>query len=90
MVKAVYQFHVYYHVRRILKRLQVPLLHKATFNAAGNPYTKEEFFKICEDYGVPHDPMKYQDEKFCWTYQCSVTWPNDYIGSGPDEISGFY
>ena len=49
-------------MRRVLKRLQVPLLHEASFNAADNPYTKEEFFKICEDYGVPHNPMRYRDE----------------------------
>ena len=24
--------------------------------------------------------MKYWDEKFYWTYQRSVGWPNDYIG----------
>ena len=58
MVKALYRFHVYYHVRRILKRLQVPLPHETGFNAANNPYTNEEFFKICEEYEVPHDPMK--------------------------------
>ena len=33
MVKAVYRFYVYYHVRRVLKRLQVSLLHEASFNA---------------------------------------------------------
>ena len=48
MVKAVYRFHMYYHVRGILKRLQVPLPHRASFNAADNPYTNKEFFKICE------------------------------------------
>ena len=68
MVKAVYRSHVYYHMSRVLKRLQVSLLHEASFNAADNPYTKEEFFKICGDYGVPHDPMRYRDEKFYWTY----------------------
>ena len=26
--------------------------------------------------------MKYQDEKFYWTYQCGVHWPDDYIGPG--------
>ena len=67
MVRAVYRFHMYYHVRRILKRLQVLLPNKASFNAAVNPYTKEQFLKICEDYGVPHDPMRYRDEKFYWT-----------------------
>ena len=64
MVKSVYRFHVYYYVRRVLKRLQVPLPHEASFNAANNPYTKKEFFKICEDYGIPHDPMRYRGEKF--------------------------
>ena len=24
--------------------------------------------------------MKYRDEKFYWTYQCGVRWPDDYIG----------
>ena len=75
MVRALYRFHMYYHVRRILKRLQVSLPHKAGFNAADNPYTNEEFFKICGDYGVSHDPMKYRDEKFYWTYQCGIGWP---------------
>ena len=81
MIRAVYHFHVYYHLRRILKRLQTPLPHGPGFNAADNPYTESKFLKICEDYRVPNDPMKYWDEKFYWTYQCSVHWLNDYIGS---------
>ena len=44
MIRAVYRFHVYYHVRRVLKRLQVPLPHKTGFNTADNPYTESEFF----------------------------------------------
>ena len=36
MVRALYRFHVHYYVRRILKRLQVPLPHEAGFNAADN------------------------------------------------------
>ena len=59
--------------------------HKASFNAADNPYTKEEFFKVCEDYGVPHDPMRYKDKKFYWTYQRGIVWPTDYIG--PDSMT---
>ena len=58
MVRALYQFHMYYHVSRILKRLQVSLPHKAGFNAADSNYTNEEFFKICGDYEVPHDPYE--------------------------------
>ena len=85
MIRSVYCFHVYYHVRRILKKLQVPLPHETGFNAADNPYTESEFFKICEDYGVPNDPMRYRDEKFYWTYQHSIGWPDDYLG--PDSIT---
>ena len=85
MIRSVYRFHVYYHVRRILKKLQTPLPHETGFNAADNPYTESEFFRICEDYGVPNDPMRYRDEKFYWTYQRGVGWPNDYIG--PDSLT---
>ena len=54
--------------------------HETGFNAADNPYTESQFLKICEDYRVPNDPMKYQDEKFYWTYQCGISSPDDYIG----------
>ena len=83
MIRSVYRFHVYYHVRRVLKRLQVPFPHETGFNAADNPYTDSESFKIFKDYRVPNDPMKYRDEKFYWTYQHGVGWPNDYIGLDP-------
>ena len=85
MIRSVYRFHVYYHVRRVLKRLQVSLPHETSFNAADNPDTESEFLKICENYRVPNDPMKYRDEKFYWTYQQGVHWPNDYIG--PDSMT---
>ena len=62
-----YRFHMYHHVRQVLKRLQVPLPHETSFRAANNPYKSSEFFKIHEDYGVPNNPMKYLDEKFYWT-----------------------
>ena len=64
MIRSVYRFHVYYHVRRILKRLQTPLPHETGFNAADNPYAESDFLKICEDYRVPNDPMKYREENF--------------------------
>ena len=84
MVRAVYRFHVYYHVRRTLKRLQAPLPHETSFNTADNPYTESAFFKICEDYGVPNDPMKYWDEKVFGTHQHG-SW-SDYINQ--DSMTG--
>ena len=68
-IRSVYRFHVYYHVRQVPKKLQVSLPHETGFNAADNLYTESEFLKICEDYRVPNDPMKYRDEKFYWSYQ---------------------
>ena len=85
MIRAVYCFHMHYHVRRVLKRLQVPLPHESSFNASDNPYTSSEFLKICDDYRVPNDPMRYRDENFYWTYQRAVRWPDDYIG--PDSMT---
>ena len=70
-------------VRSLLKRLQVPLPHEARFKVSDNPYTNEEFFKICEDYDVPHDPMKCRDGKFFGTHQHGG-WP-DYIN--PDSMT---
>ena len=85
MIRSVYRFHIYYHVRRVLKRLQTPLPHKTSFNVADKPYTESEFLKICEDYGVPDNPMRYRDEKFYWSYQCGIGWPDDYLG--PDSMT---
>ena len=59
--------------------------HETGFNTADNPYTESEFLKIGEDYGVPNDPMRYRDEKFYWTYQRGIGWPDDYIG--PDSMT---
>ena len=81
MIRSVYHF----HVRQVLKRLQTPLPHKMGFNAANNPYTESEFFKICEDYRVPNNPMKYGDDKFYWSHQCGIHWPDDDIG--PDSMT---
>ena len=59
--------------------------HETSFIAADNPYAESEFLKICEDYRVPNDPMRYRDEKFYWTYQHCVHWLDDYIG--PDSMT---
>ena len=43
MIRAVYCFHMYYHVRQVMKRSQTPLPHGPGFNAADNPYTESDF-----------------------------------------------
>ena len=43
MIRAVYRFHMYYHMKQVLKRLQTPLPHETNFNAADNLCTESEF-----------------------------------------------
>ena len=69
LVRSVYRFHVYYHIRRVLKRLQVVLPHETNFNPADNPYTEKEFYNLCQEYNISNDPMRYRFEKFFATYQ---------------------
>ena len=52
MIRLVYQFHVYYHVGQVLKRLKAPLPHKTGFNVADNPYTESEFLKFVRIIGL--------------------------------------
>ena len=61
------------------------MLYELGFNATNNPNSSEGFFKLCEDYEVPHEPMKYRDEMFYWTYRQGVKWPDSYIG--PDSMT---
>ena len=67
------------------KKIAGSIATRSWFYASDNSYTNKEFFKICGDFKVSHDPMKYRDEKFYWTYQCGVGWPDDYIG--PDSMT---
>ena len=85
LVRSFYRFHVYYHIRRILKRLQVVLPHEANFNISDNPYTESEFYNLCHEYNVPSDPMRYRFEKFYGSYQTGG-W-EDYIN--PDSMGRF-
>ena len=52
MIRSIYRFHVYYHIRRILNRLEIPLPYENSFNKYNNPYNHEMLDKICDKYGV--------------------------------------
>ena len=62
MIRSVYRFHVYYHIRRILNRLKTPLPYENSFNKYNNPYDHEMLEKICVEYGVS-DENQVSDEK---------------------------
>ena len=60
MIRRIYCFHVYYHIRRILKILEIPLPYENSFNQYSNPYNHEMFIKICGGYGVSNDLTKWR------------------------------
>ena len=57
MIRSIYCFQVYYHIRRILKILEIPLPYENSFNQYNNQnqYNHEKFIKICGEYGVSND-----------------------------------
>ena len=64
MIRSIYRFHVYYHIRRILKILEIPLPYENSFNQYNNPYNHEKFIGICSEYGVSNDLTKWRNQKY--------------------------
>ena len=69
MIRSIYRFHVYYHIRRILKILEIPLQYENSFNQYNNPYNHEKFIGICSEYGVRNDLTKWRNQKYFSTWQ---------------------
>ena len=69
MIRSIYRFHVYYHIRRILKILEIPLPYENSFNQYNNPYNHEMFIGICSEYGVSNDLTKWRNQKYFSTWQ---------------------
>ena len=49
--------------------MQTPLPFETSFKQFNNPYNKEEFLKVCHEYGVDSNPMKYRGQYFFSSYQ---------------------
>ena len=79
MIRSIYRFHVYYHIRRILKILEIPLPYENSFNQYNNPCNHEKFIGICSEYGVSNDLTKWRNQKYFSTWQ-SRAWETDKQG----------
>ena len=79
MIRSIYRFHVYYHIRRILKILEIPLPFENSFNKYSNPYNHEKFIGICSEYGVSNDLTKWRNQKYFSTWQ-SRAWETNKAG----------
>ena len=69
MIRSIYRFHVYYHIRRILKILEIPLPYENSFNQYNNSYNHERFIEICSEYGVSNDLTKWRNQKYFSAWQ---------------------
>ena len=69
MIRSIYHFHVYYHIRRILKILEIPLPYENSFNQYNNLYNHEKFIGICSEYGVSNDLTKWRNQEYFSTWQ---------------------
>ena len=55
LVRAVYRFHVYFHVQLVLHDMGISLPHEEGFSKVKNDYIKSAYYSICDDYGVNPD-----------------------------------
>ena len=51
MVRSLYRFHAYYHIRRILRRMKTPLPSEDGFDKYNNAFSLEQVKKIGDEYG---------------------------------------
>ena len=88
MLRSVYRFHVYYHIRRMLKILEIPLPYENSFNQYNNLHNYEMFMKVCGEYGVSNDLTKWSNQKYSSTWQ-SGAWETGKPGMSYINESSF-
>ena len=64
MIRSIYRFHVYYHIRRILKIPEIPLPYENSFNQYINPYNHGNFIHICSEYKVSNNLTKWRNQGY--------------------------
>ena len=69
MLRSIYRFHVYYHIRRLLKILEIPMPYENSHNKYSNLYHHEMFIKICGEYRVSNDLTNWRNQKYFSMWQ---------------------
>ena len=52
LVRSVYRFHVYFHIRLILHELGILLPHEDGFSQVKNGYIQSGYYILCDDCGI--------------------------------------
>ena len=69
MIRSIYRFHVYYHIKKVLKVIEFPLPYENSFNQYNNLYNHEKFIGNCSEYGVSNDLMNQRNQKYFSMWQ---------------------
>ena len=64
LVKALYRFHAYYHIRRILKRMLTPLPGTEGFDKYNNAFSLEEVRRVGDEYGCSTKSLRIYENKY--------------------------
>ena len=88
LVRSVYRFHVYFHVRLILHGLGIPLPHEDGFSKVKIAYIKSAYYSTCNDYGVDADETWMHGDWFYTTgYGIFGNEVKDTKRSQPDNLT---
>ena len=79
MIRSIYRFHVYYHIRRILKIMEISPPYENSFNQYNNLYNHERFIGIYSEYGVSNNLTNWRNQKYFSTWQ-SRAWETGKSG----------
>ena len=52
LVRDVYRFHMYFHIRLILHKLGISLPHEGDFSKVKNYFEDSAYYRVCDEYGV--------------------------------------
>ena len=64
LARAVFWFHMYYQVRRILDELRAPLPQDKAWAPLQNPYDRRAYERLCREFGVdPSTDWRLKDSK---------------------------
>ena len=69
VIRSIYRFQVYYHIRRILKLPENPLIYENSFSQYNNLYNHEKLIKFSGEYGISNDLTKWSNRKYFSTWK---------------------
>ena len=88
LVRSIYQFHLYFHVRIILYRLGVSLPHETSFSKIKDSCIKSAHYSICDDYGVNTNKVRIKGDWFYTTAYANLgDGGRDTPRSPPDNLT---